>query len=168
MSERSTFLAFAYGSNLSTVRLRARTPSARSLTRAWLPEHTLQWHKRGKDGSGKCDATFTGSPLDVLWGALYEIRVDEKWLLDRAEGLRAGYEEKRVAVLTARGRVHAWMYFATDIDASLAPYHWYKRHVLAGAREHDLPIEHIRTIERVASCDDPDQDRVVANELRGG
>ena len=46
---------FAYGSNMSSRRLRERMPGARAESRAILPCHRLAWHKIGKDGSGKCD-----------------------------------------------------------------------------------------------------------------
>lgn len=49
-------LYFAYGSNMSSARLRARVPSCRPIGIAFLPGHELRFHKRSKDGSGKCDA----------------------------------------------------------------------------------------------------------------
>ena len=51
------------------------------------------------------------------------------------------------------------MYYATDIDPSLRPYHWYKRHVLIGARENNLPAEYIEHIEAIEAIDDPDKQR---------
>lgn len=50
---------FAYGSNMLTERLIARTPSARPVGTSLLPGHRLTFHKRGRDGSGKCDAFET-------------------------------------------------------------------------------------------------------------
>jgi len=35
-------------------------------------------------------------------------------------------------------------YFATDIEKSVIPYHWYKQHVLRGALEHNLPRDYIK------------------------
>ena len=52
----ATLLYFAYGSNLHPERLRERVPSAESLGVARLEAHVLRFHKRGRDGSGKCDA----------------------------------------------------------------------------------------------------------------
>ena len=50
-----TLLYFAYGSNMSSVRLRARVNSAQPLGVARLPGHRLRWHMHSLDGSGKCD-----------------------------------------------------------------------------------------------------------------
>jgi hypothetical protein len=40
-------------------------------------------------------------------------------------------------------------------DPARRPYHWYKRLVLAGAIEHDLPAEAVTAIRAVPSQDDP-------------
>jgi hypothetical protein len=47
---------FAYGSNMSTARLRERMPSCKPLGTATLPGHALRFHKRSTDKSGKCNA----------------------------------------------------------------------------------------------------------------
>ena len=44
VSMQDTLLYFAYGSNLSTPRLRARVPSARKLESAVLTHHRLVFH----------------------------------------------------------------------------------------------------------------------------
>ena len=75
---KGTVLYFAYGSNMSSERLRARTPSATSLGRARLPGYTLRWHKLGRDGSGKCDIEPSNAPRAAVWGVLYEIDSAEK------------------------------------------------------------------------------------------
>ena len=51
-----SFITFAYGSNMPSARLRGRCPSARAIGIAELRGHELRWHKRSKDGSGKCDS----------------------------------------------------------------------------------------------------------------
>jgi hypothetical protein len=157
MSSPARVPVFAYGSNLSTFRLRARTPSARPIGVAELHEHELRWHKRGRDGSGKCDVEAgSGS----VWGVVYEIAVAEKPLLDAAEGLHRGYAEREVVVVGAElGTVRASLYQATDIEPSLRPFDWYKAFVLAGAREHALPTAYVERIAAVASRPDPDRAR---------
>ena len=44
MSRERTYRYFAYGSNLSTERLRARVPSARARGRGRLPHHAFTYH----------------------------------------------------------------------------------------------------------------------------
>ena len=149
---------FAYGSNMSTARIRRRIGSATAVSRAYLPEHRLQFHKKGADGSAKCDIEHTRSRHDAVHGVIFQVRYDEMLTLDYFEGLGNGYEKKSVTVHLPDGRTQiATTYYATRIDASLQPYHWYKEHVLRGAREHELPHEHIAAIKAVVSIPDPDE-----------
>lgn len=151
----TTYLYFAYGSNMSTARLTARTPSARVVGRGRLPGHALRWHKLGRDGSGKCDVVVAGSESTaVVWGVLYRIDCAEKGDLDRIEGLGVGYDEHEVVVSTETGRVAARTYRARPdaVDPALRPRRWYKAHVLAGAREHGLPAPYIEMIEGVEAA----------------
>ena len=146
---------FAYGSNMLTDRLRERVPSATPIGIGRLMGHALRWDKRsGRDRSGKCDAEATGRQDDVVWGVLFEFDPDEKLALDRAEGLGVGYMDKTVQVLTDAGPVTALMYYATDKDPSLRPYHWYKALVIAGAREHGLPAGYRSRLELVVTVSD--------------
>ncbi len=153
-------LYFAYGSNMSERRMKERAPSAGKIGIGILYGHKLEFHKRGKDGSAKCDAYFTNNPNDCIWGVLYEINSSEKTILDQKEGLGRGYNEKEIEVALSDGKkVEASTYYATDIDASLLPYTWYKRHVVVGAVENDFPSSYIRRLERFQSIPDPDKDR---------
>jgi gamma-glutamylcyclotransferase len=148
---------FAYGSNLSLVRLRARTPSANPLGIVSVPGYQLRFHKIGRDGSAKCDACYTGDSGHILWGRVFHIADDEKPALDRAEGLGAGY---KLVTLQLESLVPcARAYVATDIDTRLQPFDWYKNHVLVGARESGLPAEYIAKMEQVESRLDPDSNR---------
>jgi len=151
---------FAYGSNMSLRRLQQRVPSAQSLGTYSLEKHNLRFHKSGKDGSGKCDAYYTGNKFDVVLGVLYEMEESEKLVLDETEGLGHGYVEKVVCVSAAEGDVVASAtYCAIRIDESLLPYTWYKEHVMVGAREANLPPEYIAIIEAVQALKDPDKKR---------
>jgi gamma-glutamylcyclotransferase (GGCT)/AIG2-like uncharacterized protein YtfP len=148
-----TYRYFAYGSNMSTERLRGRTPSARPLGRASLAGHILRWHKLGRDGTGKCDAAYTGKRSDTVWGVLFEIDRAEKAALDRVEGLGIGYDEAEVQVVLAGACCSARTYRAKPgrTDAALKPRQWYKDHVLRGAREHELPVWYIEHLEGLAA-----------------
>jgi gamma-glutamylcyclotransferase len=155
----TTLIYFAYGSNMSTCRLRARTPSARVLSTARLHQHSLVFHKESLDGSSKCHIEHTQNPDDIVHGVIYQLQLAEKPGLDKVEGLGKGYDEKQVPVIVPSGHeIIACTYYATHINRSLKPYHWYKEHVLRGAREHGLPDSYIENIESVISVADPDQD----------
>ena len=75
---RTMVKVFAYGPNLCIERLRARTPSARVALVGTLAGHSLRWHKKSRDGSGKCDAFATESGCDVVWGVVYELTRAER------------------------------------------------------------------------------------------
>jgi len=153
---------FAYGSNLCIERLRARTPSARVSLVGTLAGHSLRWHKRSHDGSGKCDAFATDSGADVVWGVVYELTREDKVLLDGFEGLGEDYFEKVVNVRSRDGVVlDAIAYSANPalVADGLNPWHWYKGFVTTGASQHGFPLEYRRALEAVASRDDPDSGR---------
>jgi gamma-glutamylcyclotransferase (GGCT)/AIG2-like uncharacterized protein YtfP len=158
----STILYFAYGSNMSTTRLRHRVAGCRFAFVARLPNYRLCFHKRSDDGPAKCNAFKTATPTDAVIGAVYEIPTNEKPALDRAEGLGRGYQET-VLVLSPQGEeitVCTYIADAAFIDNSLKPYSWYKDFVLAGAEEHQLPPEYVEgRIRAVHAIRDPDPQR---------
>lgn len=153
------FVAFAYGSNMPTARIRERCPSARSLGVAELRGHELRWHKASKDGSGKCDILASAAPDASVFGVLFEIAADEKPALDRAEGLGNGYAEIEIDVLCVQELVKAKAYRATNTDPALKPCTWYRALVIAGAKEHGLPAPYVARLESVCANDDLDLER---------
>ncbi|RQM44262.1 gamma-glutamylcyclotransferase [Paraburkholderia bannensis] len=165
MDSSNEFSYFAYGSNMSTKRLVARLPSARSFAVGFLAGYKLTFDKASKDGSGKCDCEYTGNDGDRVYGVIFKVTHKERAALDRFEGAGKGYEPLSVRVETATGAVYALTYVATKKQRGLQPYHWYKQHVLVGAREANLPEDYVRAIEAVASIDDPDSTRT-EHELR--
>jgi hypothetical protein len=146
---------------MSIARLRERVPSAEPLGCRALKQHTLRFHKAGQDGSGKCDAFYTGDDEHILFGALFELDPFEKHFLDKVEGLGYGYDEKSVVVHAEDGSsLAATTYFATAIEEALKPYTWYVNHVLVGAGEMSLPAEYIQSrLRGIESTQDPDQSR---------
>ncbi|MEJ2299493.1 MAG: gamma-glutamylcyclotransferase [Woeseiaceae bacterium] len=151
---------FAYGSNMSIARLRARVPSAEKLGCYRLHGYELRFHKAGRDGSAKCDAFHTGLDEHVIHGVLFRIDPAERPALDRAEGLGHGYTDMRVRVIgTDGGLVEAFTYQALLTDAMLRPYSWYLNHVLVGARESGLPPDYIARIEAWHCLQDHDRER---------
>ena len=151
---------FAYGSNMSSRRLNARV-SARFVTLATLPAHRLAFHKLSRgDGSGKCDAWYTGDPADQVLGVVYEVADWDKPVLDGYEGLGAGYDEKWTHVRIEAGEhMEVQLYVATLIDPEARPFTWYRDHVLIGAREYGLPGSYQQWIASVPAWEDPNQHR---------
>lgn len=159
LSQSQSFLYFAYGSNMSTRRLRKRTPSAKPLGIGQILEHQLIFHKIGRDGSAKCDIHQTGRASDMVWGVLFAISTDERHRLDRAEGLGYGYEYKTVRVKSNESVIEAGAYYATHIDTSLRPFDWYLNFVLQGAKEHGLPNSYLNSLKSWSMVIDPDPER---------
>jgi gamma-glutamylcyclotransferase (GGCT)/AIG2-like uncharacterized protein YtfP len=148
---------FAYGSNMSLKRIRQRAPSAIALGTFSLGKHELTFNKHGRDNSGKCDACYTGHISNTVMGVLYQIESSEKAMLDSAEGLGCGYDEKEVTVSGGKGNLEqAFIYYATNINDSQHPFTWYKEHVLVGAREANLPKDYIAGIEAIHAVKDHD------------
>jgi hypothetical protein len=155
----TTFLYFAYGSNLSVPRLQARTPSAEPIGVVELPGFRLVFDKWGQDGSAKADCERTGAPDHRVHGGLFRIHAADRPALDRAEGLGKGYDACEVTLKTADGGVSAWTYVATDKRPGLLPYGWYLHHVLIGAEAFRLPPAYISAIRSLPSMADPDAAR---------
>lgn len=149
---------FAYGSNMSRARLIKRVPSALQRTTGYLYGHELAFHKISVDGSGKCDAFKTKNNDDYIFGVLYQIDTAHRSILDKIEG--PGYAAKDVTIKTlSNHEITAFTYYANKIDSDLKPYHWYKHHVLLGAKENNLPEKYIEKIDSVNSVDDHDNER---------
>ncbi len=128
-----------------------------------LDGHELCWHKRGQDGSGKCDVIATGCTGDRVHGVVYEIALAEKPALDAAEGLGKGYDQKQVLVEQAGRMLFVQLYVATSIDAGLLPFSWYRALVIAGAKDNGLPSEYLARLMAVPALPDPDRNRHAMN-----
>lgn len=137
-------------------RIEQRLGNCESIGIVSLDGYVLRFHKRGRDGSGKCDAFHTGDPQDALYGVVYALTEKQRDMLDEFEG--PGYLCRDVSVRMHSQIITAYAYVARSehVDADLRPFHWYKSIVLAGARAHALPSKYIERIESVDSMPDPD------------
>jgi gamma-glutamylcyclotransferase (GGCT)/AIG2-like uncharacterized protein YtfP len=159
--DAQSFLYFAYGSNMPSLRLSRRTPSARSLGPAWIEGYRLEFRKRGQDGSAKCDLVEAAEPGARVFGVLYTIDQRERTALDEQEGCPEHYRAEQAAVRTYSGAVWALAYRAQPGHhaSGLLPYDWYHALVLAGAREHGLPESYCARIEQWRTMPDPQPER---------
>lgn len=155
-------LTFAYGSNMCLGRLVCRVPSATFMAVGVLHGFVLRFNKRSEDHSGKGNAVPTGQAGDAVWGVVFEFDRRDESRLDHAEGVGNGYTKRHVSV-DVNGSLHEpAIYIAEDeryIDNGLAPYDWYLRHVLEGARHHGLPAVYIAMLQGVSAIPDRDLDR---------
>ena len=146
---------FAYGSNMYTERIRARAASATPVATGYVTHRRLAFHKRGKDGSAKANAVFTGRESDRVWGVVFSIARDDKKALDRFE---PAYDVEQVVVVADGETLATSIYVARDdaIEDALKPFVWYHRFVIHGAVQHELPadyVQHLHTFETVADSD---------------
>lgn len=140
----------AYGSNLHPVRILERVPSAWLVGTCALPGWSLRFHKRGADGSAKCDIVTGDEGAHV---AVYDLSAAHRRRLDTIEG--AGYEAR---ALELPGFGQAYAYFAADshIDVGLKPYAWYRALIAIGCRYHRFPADYVARLAGVDTIDDPD------------
>ena len=146
---------FAYGSNMCTERLRARAATAVPLVTGYVTHRKLAFHKRGRDGSAKADAVYTGRSSDRVWGVVFSLTRDDKLVLN---GYEWGYGEQKVVVIGQDRVLPATIYVARSqlVDAALKPYGWYHHLVVEGAIQHRLPrdyVEHLQTFRPLPDTD---------------
>jgi len=162
-----TFTYFAYGSNMLLERLQKRCKTACFLGVAVAHGYTLDFSKKSKDdGSGKATIAKTGNDT-ALYGALFEIDLNECPSLDWAEGsdydrkdefvVRRVDNDKELTVTTYIAKHDA-------MEKTLTPYHWYKELILAGARQTKLPDSFIANLEKIRSAHDPCPERTTRIE----
>jgi AIG2-like family len=136
---------FAFGSNMERARLLARIPNAASLGRGRLPGWRFACNKRGMDGSAKANIVRVVDA--AVWGVVYSMPRNQLPRLDAIEG---GYERVRVGVVelaNASTEVPCQTYFSGRLHHDDVVFDWYKRHMLSGAHEHDLPAAWVAMLE---------------------
>lgn len=145
----------AYGSNLHPGRLGRRIGSAQLLGTAFLPDWSLHFNKLSVDTSGKCSIRQGSSGVHV---AVYDISDADKEILDRIEGVGAGYDLIGLDIPDF-GQCFSYAASETHIDETLVPYDWYQALVLVGARALLFPPDYVKGIAAVPACRDPDAAR---------
>lgn len=154
-----TELIFAFGSNMCSGRLAAYGVTPLRARGALLKRYKLSFRKRSEDGSGKADVVRSMSRGARVWGVLYDVNVQALTRLDTGE---QGYRRRRARVLLRNGRAaQAWIYLSApnQRDESLRPYTWYKRFLVEGAKEHQLPKGYVASLEGIVAIQDPNRER---------
>jgi cation transport regulator ChaC len=137
---------FAYGSNMSRLRLQERTGAVIHHGRALLQGYTHHFTHRGRDGSGK--GNIEPAPGRAVHGVLYELSDDQVLRLESYEG---GYEVRQVelALIRPGWRVSAYTY-VSEITQGLRPLPSYVEHYYSGMAENDFPSAYFEIIRRQA------------------
>ncbi len=152
---------FAYGSNLHPIRLMERVPSAELIGVAKHSNHKLHFHKKSNDGSSKCNMFDSETESDFIYGAIYQLKQEDKSELDRFEGKGYGYIDNQIMLNHNENNYTCFTYLAqqSHIVGNLKPYHWYKKLVILGAQYLKFPVSYISSIEARESMEDPDPTR---------
>lgn len=149
---------FAYGSNMCLQALQKRngvTPKEPGVP-AKLDGYRLLFNKESSDCSGK--ANIEACPGKEVWGVLYRISDEQLKILEDKE---KGYMNKIISIQRSDGTTESAWTFTKESPGnnSLFPYLWYKRFLVDGAREHELPAEYIARLGAIEAVDDLDTAR---------
>ena len=136
---------FAYGSNMNTVRLQSRIPSAKYLCRGRLHDKCLIFNKKSVDGSGK--ANILGKSNGIVWGAMFEVDSEQ---MEHLDSIEKGYDRIHIeAISDTNEKIKSYTYISIILTDDPRPYKWYKDLIISGAREHHLPDLYIDYIEKI-------------------
>jgi gamma-glutamylcyclotransferase (GGCT)/AIG2-like uncharacterized protein YtfP len=151
-------LYFAYGSNMDAGQMKERCPSATFVCRAKLPAHRLAFTLKSVERECGVADVVRDDTKDV-WGVVYELPENELRDLDKDESFRPGRPgnqneytrenhyvwpegDAKRPLLVALYRGHP------QLDPPLPSYD-YKRLIVEGAKNWNLPSEYIRELESI-------------------
>ncbi len=162
IGQMATFTYFAYGSNMLLQRLQKRCPSAIFLEAAYAEGYALNFSKKSVDGSGKATIAKSDKGGKQVYGALFEIRLEDRQSLDEAEGpdyFRVDEFVVKHSGTNEQQTVTTYIANQDAIDENLVPYDWYKYLVLAGAQQAKLPAIYVASIKAIEAIPDPKLER---------
>lgn len=136
---------FAYGSNMNHGQMKKRCGERgfKFIARAYLKGYRFIYDGYSEYRKGAV-ANIVKSRKGVVWGALYTI--DEPCLkkLDAYENYPYTYDRREVEVFTEDGKKFvAWVYLREPRKPG-TPSHKYRKTILEGARDCNLPEEYVR------------------------
>lgn len=145
---KSTFLYFAYGSNLLTERIRLNNPTAVKRAVAKLQGYKLDFEVIGQRWHGAV-ATIIPAPDRCVWGVVWELHNSDLENLNRQE---RGYDPIEVNVFGEDGSSYKCCTYqlAKTPGSDDKPSIVYKNVIVNGAIENGLPkiyIDELRKIE---------------------
>ena len=143
-----TLWYFAYGSNLDPGTFLGRRRMQPLATRIGVL-HDFELRFDLPVGPGERGvANVAPRPGDQVWGALYQLTSPAAEWLDRTEGVNKGvYRRLEVEVVTPDAAcIGAFTYRSEISHPERKPSARYLGLLLAGAREHGLPVEYVERL----------------------
>ena len=157
-------LYFAYGSKLDPEQMKQRCPDHKVVGLASLHDHRL-WFPRTSHAWGGGVASIQLAHGTELWGIVYELSEADMAALDQYEGWQGPddqhnvYDRELMFVELTRPddgsfprRLRPWVYVARPSNPA-PPSRRYLDAMLAGARHHGLPEDHIVVLEQTETVD---------------
>ncbi|CAD6190198.1 unnamed protein product [Caenorhabditis auriculariae] len=140
------FYYFAYGSNLLTDRMRYRQKGAEYDRNGLLNGYELAFIDFSTRWQGAL-ATIIDKNDGEVWGCIWRIPLEYAESLDKQE---TGYNRLNVTIKTSDGDVECRTYQYSDpMPVFNPPSPHYKLVIVEGAKEHELPEEYIKRLEKV-------------------
>lgn len=157
VNESSSMYYFAYGSNMLASRLseERNVQSLEKIGMATLKGYSLNYSKRGNDGTGKCNIQRADG--GVVYGVVFKVPSSEMKKIDRAEGASMSpphYSRKAITISIEGRRIEAITYMAQTQfvvqGGYLKPSEEYAGKVNSGARESGLPADYLEHLKQAA------------------
>jgi gamma-glutamylcyclotransferase len=142
---------FAYGSNLSKQQMLRRTGSIPPSQVAWLDHYQLDF-RRVVDGNDVF-ATILPKQGSIVHGVAYQCSHHAMMQLDQFEGVSENcYKRELVDATTHLGEILKCIVYIGQAftDESAMPSASYWNSIRTGAQEHQLPIEYVKALTRLA------------------
>lgn len=155
-------LFFAYDDRMFEPILRLALPQYQVLQLGYVEGYKLYFHRYSESLSGgKANMIRVDDSEQKVYGLLIEVPPRQKYLLDEASSLGYGVQETSVKVMTEQGAQFALTYVChkDNVMEDLVPFSWYKDLLVAGAKNHQLPLEYIHHLENYASQVDQNSER---------
>ncbi|KAJ8395767.1 hypothetical protein AAFF_G00028140 [Aldrovandia affinis] len=156
MASVTTFMYFAFGSNLLKERLQLRNPSATFQCIGRLKDYHLKFGFHGEQITNRWHggvATIEESLGKDVWGVIWEMSNDNLDSLDKQEGVGVGiYHPIEVKVTTEEGEILCRTYQMNDFKANI-PSPQYMQVMCLGAKQNGLPLDYLRMLETMETND---------------
>lgn len=144
MSTTNNLIYFAYGSNLKKEQMNEREIVIYESHKGFIKDYKLEFNKKSIDGSSKANITkVTG---EIVWGICFELDTDG---FEKLISYEKGYEELEVTVYNEDQEIlsTAKTFISNKICDKL-PAENYLNKIIEGAKQHKLPEDYIKKIEK--------------------
>ncbi|XP_050463249.1 gamma-glutamylcyclotransferase-like [Cataglyphis hispanica] len=156
----STFLYFAYGSNLLAKRIHLNNPTAKMKDIGYIKNFRLDFQRYSKRWHG-ASATIVETKNSIVWGVIWELDKCNLPTLDCQEGVQDNiYHVMSVNVETLNGTTLNCRVYQqcnnpkeyikpADLPIDRRPSPLYLNMILKGAQENNIPDDYIEFLKTI-------------------